>query len=38
MRERTERLGGTLELTSAPGEGTRVRVWLAQQHARPGAG
>ncbi len=26
MRERAERLGGTLELASAPGEGTRLRV------------
>jgi signal transduction histidine kinase len=29
MRERAERLGGTLELASAPGEGTRVYVQLA---------
>jgi signal transduction histidine kinase/serine/threonine protein kinase len=28
MRERTERLGGTLELASAPGAGTRVYVRL----------
>ena len=26
MRERAERLGGTLRIESAPGEGTRVRV------------
>ena len=26
MRERAERLGGTLQIISAPGEGTRVRV------------
>ncbi|MEE8368140.1 MAG: GAF domain-containing sensor histidine kinase, partial [Thermoanaerobaculia bacterium] len=26
MRERAESLGGTLELTTAPGEGTRVRI------------
>jgi signal transduction histidine kinase len=26
MRERAERLGGTLELESSPGKGTRVRM------------
>ena len=26
MRERAERLGGTLQVESAPGQGTRVRV------------
>jgi signal transduction histidine kinase len=34
MRERTERLGGTLTILSAPGEGTRVKVILTEQ-ARP---
>jgi signal transduction histidine kinase len=28
MRERTERLGGTLDVKSVPGEGTSVRVKL----------
>jgi predicted ATPase/signal transduction histidine kinase len=32
MRERAERLGGTLVLTSAPEQGTRVYVWLAPEH------
>jgi signal transduction histidine kinase len=29
MRERAESIGGTLEVESSPGEGTRVRVWIA---------
>jgi signal transduction histidine kinase len=28
MRERAEALGGRLEITSAPGEGTTIAVWL----------
>jgi signal transduction histidine kinase len=31
MRERAERLGGLLEVTSAPGEGTSVRVTLNKE-------
>jgi len=28
MRERTERLGGTLAVESAPGKGTQIRAWI----------
>jgi signal transduction histidine kinase len=35
MRERAKKLGGALRLLSAPGEGTRVSVWV---RAEPGAG
>ena len=31
MRERAERLGGTLTVVSAPGEGTRVKVVVSSQ-------
>jgi signal transduction histidine kinase len=33
MRERTARLGGTLEIQTAPGQGTRVTVHLPDRHA-----
>lgn len=29
MRERAESLGGTLQIESAPGEGTRIRVRIS---------
>ena len=28
MRERIERLGGTLAVESAPGKGTEIRAWM----------
>ncbi len=28
MRERVARLGGTLRIESAPGEGTRIHAWI----------
>jgi signal transduction histidine kinase len=28
LRERAELLGGTFEVTSAPGEGTTLRIWM----------
>jgi two-component system, NarL family, sensor kinase len=28
MRERAEELGGTIQITGAPGSGTTVGVWL----------
>ncbi|HZS01067.1 MAG TPA: sensor histidine kinase [Chloroflexota bacterium] len=31
MRERAESLGGRVEVTSAPGQGTRLRVWVPPQ-------
>ncbi len=34
MRERMERLDGTLEISSAPGRGTRVRVHLSRAKVR----
>jgi signal transduction histidine kinase len=33
MRERMHRLGGRLELTSAPGAGTTVRLLVKREHA-----
>jgi signal transduction histidine kinase len=36
MRERAEALGGTLELESAPGEGTRVRLRVPRGGHAPG--
>jgi signal transduction histidine kinase len=35
MRERAKKLGGTLRVMSAPGQGTRVSVWV---RAEPGSG
>jgi signal transduction histidine kinase len=35
MGERAEKLGGTLQITSVPGKGTRVRVRLAAQGDSP---
>jgi signal transduction histidine kinase len=31
MRERAEKVGGMLDITSAPGEGTRVKVWVKHE-------
>ncbi len=35
MRERTEKLGGTLTISSAPGRGTLIEVVLPRGHALP---
>ena len=34
MRERAEKLGGTLTITSTPGEGTKVRVSINHHASR----
>jgi DNA-binding NarL/FixJ family response regulator len=38
MAERAELLGGTFELDSTPGWGTRVRAWIPLPHAGPAPG
>ena len=38
MRERAERLGGRLEIETAPGAGTRIRVTLETAHGRSDTG
>ena len=36
LRERAESLGGTLSVSSRPGQGTEVRVWVPLGNAAPG--
>jgi chemotaxis protein histidine kinase CheA len=36
MRERVERLGGSLVVDSKPGQGTRINVWLPLSDAGGG--